>query len=290
MAASKSGETRGWRRLYTDASILLAYVDTLELSSTQDGALALSAISHLDHAIVIAGAPGEGRLDCILDMIASIQSAYLGAPSSARINVARDTPAPRALKSVLPRLSSSTAPVPRLDRPPSLAAFVSRHSRQPFVLPGFLLDWPALNEHPWCSLEYLRAVAGPGRVVPVEVGSDYRRDDWTQKMMPWTEFLSALDTVPAHTPGGESAPPRDASKPVLYLAQHSLFTQFPALKDDVIVPDYVYTDLDPPADYPQYAPPANEDRLVLNAWLGPAGTISPAHTVRLSTHICMRWR
>ena len=35
----------------------------------------------------------------------------------------------------------------------------------------------------------------------------------------------------------------------------------------------------PPEDFPQYVPPANDERLVLNAWLGPAGTVSPAHTV-----------
>ena len=101
-------------------------------------------------------------------------------------------------------------------------------------------------------------------------------------MMPWDEFLAALEEVEGGQPGG--TPPR----PVLYLAQHSLFRQFPALKEDILVPDYVYCDLGPPENYRQYAPPANEERLVLNAWLGPAGTVSPAHTVSKfrSAHLC----
>ena len=36
MAAAKQHETRGWRRLYTDASILLACADVLTFLSSQD--------------------------------------------------------------------------------------------------------------------------------------------------------------------------------------------------------------------------------------------------------------
>lgn len=69
----------------------------------------------------------------------------------------------------------------------------------------------------------------------------------------------------------------DAS--VLYLAQHNLLSQFPSLRDDIVVPDYVYSCPPAPPDYPDYRPPGNDDQLVVNAWLGPKGTISPAHTV-----------
>ena len=300
MASARNEGTRGWRRLYTDASILLAYADALDFSSSppRDDALALSAIARLDHAIVIAGAPGDGRLDCILDLIERLQSACLHTPSSSSARThgpfqvaeeahAGDTDAHPPESFAPPGLSSSSLPVPRLSAPPSLASFSARHSKRPFVLPGFLLDWPALGEHPWRSLAYLRAVAGPGRVVPVEVGSDYRQDDWTQKMMPWDAFLASLadgGAPPANHDG--EGPPAGRDGQVLYLAQHSLFNQFPALRDDVIVPDYVYADLDPPDDYPGYAPPANDERLVLNAWLGPAGTVSPAHTVRRAGNVC----
>ncbi|TBU60630.1 Clavaminate synthase-like protein [Dichomitus squalens] len=274
MAATEGLHSWGWRRMYTDACMLLAYADVLDFSATGDNALALSAVSHLDHSIVIAGAPGEGRWNAILDIIDGIQAECLDFSSSQRKDVSFVAAAHPSSESnfVAAPLLSAEKPVLRLDTPPSLGTFVSRLSRQPFVLPGFLLDWPALNEHPWRSLDYLRAVAGPGRVVPVEVGSDYRSDDWTQKMMPWDEFLANLEEDEGDRPAG--TPPR----PVLYLAQHSLFSQFPALTEDILVPDYVYCDLGPPEDYPRYVPPANDERLVLNAWLGPAGTVSPAHT------------
>ncbi|KAI9056931.1 Clavaminate synthase-like protein [Trametes sanguinea] len=257
MASVPPNHSRGWRRIYTDARILLAYIDVQEYSKSGDATHAISAVGHLDHAIVIAGAPGDGRLDFVLDLIESIQSEDLSFTM----------PMDDAAKSTPPPIITANKPVPCLDTPPSLASFVSRLSSQPFVLPGFLRDWPALAEHPWRSLDYLRAVAGPGRVVPVEVGSDYRSDDWMQRMMRWEEFLESLK--------GSSG---DGAHPVLYLAQHSLFTQFPALRDDIIVPDYVYSSLNAPSNYPQYTPPSNEDQLVLNAWLGPARTVSPAHT------------
>ncbi|KAI6007847.1 hypothetical protein EDC04DRAFT_2781048, partial [Pisolithus marmoratus] len=56
-------------------------------------------------------------------------------------------------------------------------------------------------------------------------------------------------------------------------------TQFPILREDITVPDYVYMSPGPPVSYPNYRPPSNEDQLVINVWFGPKGTISPAHTV-----------
>ncbi|KAI0350207.1 Clavaminate synthase-like protein [Trametes cingulata] len=266
MAESTAGlQARGWRRIYTDSCILLAYADVLEHWYSKEEHHALSAIAQLDHAIVIAGAAGEGRLDLVLDLIEGIQSECLNSPSAFRRDLSFVPPQEQTLRDLPQDLLTASQSVPRFDTPPSLASFISRLSRYPFVLPGFLRDWPALNEHPWRSLDYLRAVAGPGRIVPVEVGSDYRSDDWSQEMMPWEDFLDSL-----------AAP--SGPRPVLYLAQHSLFKQFPALQGDVIIPDYVYSSLDPPEDYPHYAPPGNDEQLVLNAWLGPAGTVSPAHT------------
>jgi lysine-specific demethylase 8 len=133
-----------------------------------------------------------------------------------------------------------------------------------------------MQEHPWASTDYLRFVAGPGRIVPIEIGSDYRNDDWTQTLMDWDDFLTALDSQ-----GLEHQNKHD----VLYLAQHNLLKQFLALRTDVIVPDYIYASVSPPVDFPGYEPPANDEQLVINAWLGPGGTVSPAHTVCSITKI-----
>jgi len=87
--------------------------------------------------------------------------------------------------------------------------------------------------------------------------------------MGWDDFLTSL-TQP--------------SNKTLYLAQHSLFLQFPNMREDMIIPDYVYSCPNSSYSFPGYKPPTNDEQLVLNAWLGPKGTISPAHVVS-SSHI-----
>ncbi|KAJ7349157.1 hypothetical protein DFH08DRAFT_864579 [Mycena albidolilacea] len=232
-----------WRRLHTDASILSALVSP-----------PLEAIQKLDTAIIVSGAAGEGRLDLILDIIQHIQSEH-SPPDTYVHNTSFVCPAPPA-----PAIAKNITAISCLATPPSVAAFQSRYHGAPFILRGFAHDWPALNERPWGSIEYLRSVAGPGRVVPVEVGRDYRTDDWSQKIISWDVFLDSLDV--------------DDAQP-LYLAQHSLLMQFPDLRADIEVPDYVYASMPRPPGYP---PPQNDEQLVINAWLGPKGTVSPAHT------------
>ncbi|KAJ6488547.1 Clavaminate synthase-like protein [Mycena vitilis] len=210
----------------------------------------MDAVKKLDTAIIVSGAAGEGRLDLILDIIERIQNLLPSTPF-------QDT---SYVQPTVPQSIPGGRVIPCLTAPPSLAAFQARDHKTPFVLRGYARHWPALNERPWASIEYLRSVAGPGRVVPVEVGRDYRTDDWSQKIMGWDEFLSSLSS-------GEDPP--------LYMAQHSLLMQFPALRADIEIPDYVYADLPRPPGCP---PPTNDEQLVINAWLGPKGTVSPAHT------------
>ncbi|KIP04791.1 hypothetical protein PHLGIDRAFT_180363 [Phlebiopsis gigantea 11061_1 CR5-6] len=252
-----------WRRLYTDACILrsLSEFSSLE-NASQAYTPVVRCISRLDQAIIIAGPAGEGRLELILDTIVSMQA-------SIRPPVDATTPSNffRLSPLVVPSATSSTH-IPALPDQPSLTSFVTKYSRTPFILRGFLNDWPARNDHPWSSIQYLRSLAGMGRLVPVEVGQDYRNDDWDQRLMLWDEFLDTLSRQEGNK----------HSAPVIYLAQHDLFKQFPALRDDLIIPDYVYASPPAPDGYPMYSPPANDDQLVINTWLGPGGTVSPAHT------------
>lgn len=253
------------RRFYTDACILKSVYDT---STPTLGPPAVArAIEHLDKAIIVAGAAGPGRHDLILDLIERIQSEHM---SSLRPSPLPDVSLSTAAPSTPAPVVSARQQVPRFDAPPSLASFQRSIAKYPFIVPGHATDWPALNERPWHSTHYLRTVSGPGRVVPVEIGSDYRTDDWSQVLMGWDDFVTSL-TQP--------------SDEVLYLAQHSLFLQFPNMREDVVVPDYVYSCLNPPDSFPDYKPPTNDEQLVLNAWLGPKGTISPAHVASsLRTH------
>ena len=230
-----------------------------------DEETAISCVARLDHALIIAGAPGQGMQSLIQDLILRTQAEYLPR------NPFKCSPKPairttRSPSVHIPVLSTSSRTIPWMTDPPSLSVFRRELLSKPFILTGFALDWPAMNEHPWHSIDYLRYAAGRGRVVPVEVGKDYRTDDWTQRMMSWDDFLDALEKDPTHSS-------------ILYMAQHNLLSQFHALREDILVPDYVFTSPQAPATYPFYRPPNNEEELALNAWLGPPGTVSPAHTV-----------
>ncbi|KAF8558526.1 Clavaminate synthase-like protein [Imleria badia] len=240
-----------WRMLYIDAAVLkvLARASLPGL----DEHVARECIATLDHAIVIAGAAtDDARRDYVVhDVIKQLQSAIPWRPPSSAVLVADSVPRP-----------PSTNSIPAFVALPSIFAAQKHWSRAPFVIPGCAHLWPAM--HQWASLSYLFSVSGPGRVVPVEVGDDYRSDDWSHKLISWEEFLSSLD--PSSTAHRQHH--------TLYLAQHSLLSQFPQLRDDIILPDIVYASLDAP-DFPAYNPPSS---VILNAWLGPKGTISPAHT------------
>lgn len=269
MRTAKDCASLAWRRLYSDTSLIWSLMDSCVNQSNV--AAFEEAIARLDRAIIVAGAPGEGRLDLILDLIELIQRAYLPLSGMPSQNICTESCFRSDIKSHNTPVASSSKAIPSLPRAPTLSAFQSKHCHRPFILRGFAGDWPALSEHNWTSKDYLLDVAGRGRLVPVEIGSDYRTDDWKQTIMRWEDFLNYLLPM-------DSRPP---SQEVIYLAQHDLFKQFPALRRDIVVPDYVYSALQPPKSYLKYRPPSNPDELVVNVWFGPKGTESPAHTVRL---------
>jgi len=258
-----------WRRLYTDATLALicsavynAALDREKNDSPDSRTPDVdwkNWIKGLDMIIIIAGAPGEGRLEMVYDLIYGIQSGYdvgTSAPPVALALAAGDLLAP-------PPHGSR---VPLLGKAPTMAGF-ERLSSAPFMLHGWASDWAAMKEnHDWSRPSYLLSVAGPGRVVPVEIGADYRQDNWSQELMEWEDFLKRIGMLE----GGS-----DDDRPV-YLAQHDLFSQFYKLRNDVEIPDYVYAAVG--EDIPAYQPPANEDGFKLNVWLGPKGMVSPAHT------------
>ena len=238
-----------WRSLYTDSCIVRAFAVSRQSL--------LLAISTLDRAIVIAGPFGDGRLDLILELIRQFQR-----PLSQHY-----------VKAILPTPTipaSFNCTIPQLSFPPTFLTFQSQHSNRPFILRNFAQDWPATRDRPWRSAAYLQSVAGPGRLVPVEIGKDYRLRNWKQELMDWTDFLSTIDF--------DDQPSSRKVETILYLAQHDLIKQFPALREDIIIPDYVYASI-PCVDYPGYRPPQHDYEALFNVWLGPKGAMSPAHTV-----------
>ena len=251
------------RTLYTDIAITISCCHLLQetINSSDDHSQPtphlLCVIQALDRAIVFAGAPE--RLDIVHELIEALQHQYC-IPKIALNGCSLDSATSSSQHHGL-----TSTPVPQVR----LQDLFSSDLNTPFVILGAISDWPALSDpdHAWNSIDYLLSVAGPGRIVPVEIGNDYRVDNWSQEMMPWEDFLHWIRT---------SDEVRKDEK--IYLAQHSLLTQFPRLGRDILIPDLVY--VVPEKREADYKPPANEEGLIINAWLGPKGTISPAHKVR----------
>ncbi|XP_050823611.1 bifunctional peptidase and arginyl-hydroxylase JMJD5 isoform X3 [Gopherus flavomarginatus] len=101
----------------------------------------------------------------------------------------------------------SEAVIPRLHCP-SLEHFRENYMipQKPVILEGIVDHWPCMKK--W-SLDYLRQIAGC-RTVPVEVGSRYTDEEWSQTLMMVNDFIDQY-IVNKNSIG--------------YLAQHQLFDQ-----------------------------------------------------------------
>ncbi|CAO1623940.1 unnamed protein product [Parajaminaea phylloscopi] len=278
--------------------------------------LLTDAIRSLDMVLIVAGAPGQGRKAIVLELIRCCQEALEEptlSPNSPclsrkrrKVMLEEADSKEKSLPGSPPVPSDCDPPrahtrVRELPRDLSMSGFVTQISQGgPFVLRQYSQDWPASKAYQssnpsrcrWDSGDYLRAVAGRGRVVPVEVGDQYDDPEWGQQILLWSDFLRRChwDREPeaADESKHEGTERRDLPQK-LYLAQHSLFDQFPSLQDDILVPDYVYSAPPAPPHMPTYQPPVRivesdddeaeyEEHVVKSVWVGPAGVTSPAHT------------
>ena len=180
-------------------------------------------------------------------------------------------------------------PPPLPPPPPSLEDFVSRATARPnplpFVLPSCVSSWPALQR--WTSPRYWDRVAG-NRTVPVEVGSSYLEEGWSQELRTLRSFLDGhvFFSCPASS-ASASKTGKDKDRRTGYLAQHDLLEQVPELCRDVLTPDYALA-LSSGGGGRKGSGDGEEEEgeegrggepdVARNFWLGPAGTLSPLHT------------
>ncbi|KAI7489014.1 Clavaminate synthase-like protein, partial [Hortaea werneckii] len=274
-----------WRRLYEDACLFkavhllrvrvasfggdLSPNQRLELQNApQDGVWLSEIIAVLDKSLQVSGAPGRRQLH---NTIFQQLSEMLPAGEMNKY--------PPAFRIYEPWPLQTRDGVSKADSTLDLAEFQEwlEFITQPLVIPKVTRHWPASKR--WKSPRYLMEhTLGGRRLVPIELGKLYSDKDWSQKMMPFAEFTKKYLL---------SSRPHEVG----YLAQTDLFDLIPALRADIMTPDYCWST--PPVITDEAtqktaglssAPYLSEPSV--NVWLGPSGTRTPLHTDPYHNILC----
>ncbi|RXK40309.1 hypothetical protein M231_02423 [Tremella mesenterica] len=257
-------------RLYVDVSLLQSLLDLVDLDGPPEGEDSRAhwrrAIKRLDLAIIVGGAVGQHRRRWILSLITCIQNGGYPRHHSPEQHPLRSFSKRRRSMERSDRLNIASRSIPVLPNPPTIDEYLNQHYSQPFIIRGYAASYSAVTN--WSSAEYLLDAVGEGRYVPVEVGEAYDAEGWGQKIIPFRDFLSSagFDVSPESDEMNE-----ELGVQPLYLAQHSLFNQFPALEKDFLVPEYVWSGPATPSDAPDYRPPITDDGVIINVWIGNGG-------------------
>ena len=269
-----------WKRLYTDASItkavysILGQVQRSKVEQTEILETWLSEIvKNLDMPLIMTGAP---RREAMIHKLFVMLEDYSEDGDLKRSNRKRRKISDSFPDSTL-RHPELIYPMPHVERTLyKFSTHLSSTNPNPTVITSTLKDWPACKPGTWDSPSYLLSKTFDGRrLVPIELGTSYTSDDFGQAIIPFREYIEKH----LISPNGEK---------MSYLAQHDLFTQIPALRKDILIPEFCsvsphcVTSLDKDSENLQHIknsdiPPSKAEPLI-KAWLGPAGTLSPLHT------------
>ncbi|CAL8143596.1 unnamed protein product [Orchesella dallaii] len=240
---------RIWRKLYTCLAILKVCFLVLKRSSN------LEVIKECDMGILM----GEPICQNVLRKIAEEVSSRIITEANCNNceTLGTSNPAVVDYDKICLRNKSSNEFEVVVAKKPSLEEFLSfMKTKTPVLLTNTIDYWPALKK--W-NVEYIRKIAG-FRTVPVEVGQKYTSEDWTQKVMSISEFIDKY--MQASTESNENQCQNDIG----YIAQYHLFTQLPELRKDIRIPEYC-----------ALGSTSDHEKIEINAWFGPANTISPTH-------------
>ncbi|KAJ7947521.1 Lysine-specific demethylase [Quillaja saponaria] len=212
------------------------------------------ALRILDMGLIMGGMLLREDLDSAIDKVSAARNlrvskeGYEGFGKSDRRLVNEDFNVAEVLQRLPVKSLSCKIVVKRSAL--SLEGFMREYylSGFPVIIGDCMTHWPAKTK--WNNMEYLTRVAG-NRTVPVEIGKNYLCSEWKQELIALSEFLRRIESNDC-----SSASPT-------YLAQHPLFDQINELREDICIPDYCFA--------------SGRKLRSLNAWFGPAGTVTPLH-------------
>lgn len=284
-----------WRCLYTDTLILTTHYHVLS-SLSANGRLEEDALDRivdsLDRALITTGGAGKlgaGWIETTLQTLEAFCTAQEEAQERPQKRQRMDAATPR-------RAFTDREPYGRPPISPDRAC--PRHEGwtlgrfedymnegagepRPVVFTDLMAGWPALTDRPWRQPDYLLSKTfGGRRLVPVEVGRSYVDEGWGQELIQFKAFLAKYVA-----PGLDASADPDTTRQVGYLAQHNLFHQVPSLRNDCAIPDFCWASVPRhPSDPSRDQPPVDGPHL--NAWFGPARTITPLHTDGYHNLLC----
>jgi mitochondrial division protein 1 len=283
-----------WRHIYTDALILTSFHAFASADVRLDDATLDRMVNSLDRALITTGGQGlvlgpkwiEDTL-YLLEKIGQEQRENEDRPSK-RQKLSTATKFPSKEPYGRPSLTDDKQCLKYKGW--SLGQFEeymneSRGGPAPVVFTDLMDEWPAVGDRPWNDVDYLLSrTIGGRRLVPVEVGRSYVDEGWGQELIQFKDFMHKY-IVAADSSDSDSDSDSDSPRPTGYLAQHQLFRQIPSLRNDTRTPDFCWADVPKhPTDPSKDQPPL--DMPQLNAWFGPARTITPLHTDGYHNLLC----